>query len=87
VTSPLMTKDLPRVACSWVLMAGLEAGRGGFTGSAGGVKLRCGSGLGVEFGLEDGALVGFHMTKSTSFLNSVPKTLFLPDRNSSSHAC
>src|SRR5208283_118111 len=55
-----MTSDLPRVACSCVLIAGL-AGRGVLCGSgAAGVKLRCGSGLGV--GVEEGALVGFHMS-------------------------
>jgi hypothetical protein len=60
VTSPLITSDLPRVACSWVFRGAL-AGRGTFSGSAGGVnEVRgCGSGLGVWLG--EGLFVGFHM--------------------------
>src|SRR5271165_6312918 len=67
VTSPLMTSDLPSVACSWVLSDELD-GRGGMTGSAGGVKER-GGGSGVGVGAEVGVFVGFHMIDSKSFLH------------------
>jgi hypothetical protein len=58
-------------------------GRGGITGSAGGVKERGGSGLGVGVGVEVGVFVGFHMIGTKSFLHgSLGEAPVLPNRNS-----
>jgi hypothetical protein len=76
-----MTSDLPSVACSCVLSEELD-GRGGITGSAGGVNERCGSGLGVGVGVGVGVFVGFHMIGSKSFLHgSLGEAPVLPNRS------
>src|SRR5579862_2067081 len=70
VTSPLITSDLPMVACSWLLRTALRGAAAGVGSlkvvwlvlmvglSASGVGLTVGLGLGLGFG----GLAGFHIS-------------------------
>src|SRR5579864_1392981 len=82
VTSPLITSDLPMVACSWLLRSALRGAAAG----VGSLKVGCvlivgfsGSGLifGLGLGLLLGELAGFHIAKY--FLSSAAD--FQPDCN------